>query len=69
MHDAVLAPLVSQLDGTFADLGKFQTLQLIGQATHGKSQRYLYAAVFDKGTQALMFYINEQGQISGFFRP
>ena len=67
MHDAFTSTLVSQTHSMFARFGKFQMLQFIGQATDGKDQRYLYAAVFDKGTQAVTFYTNISGEITGFF--
>ena len=68
-RDALTPAFVSQLDVMFARLGAFHMLQFIGRGAEGKNQRFLYAAVFDKGTQALMFYTNTAGEITGLSLP
>ncbi|MGB8625638.1 MAG: serine hydrolase domain-containing protein [Candidatus Cybelea sp.] len=68
-RDALTPAFVSQLDVMFARLGAFHILQFIGRGAEGKNQRFLYAAVFDKGTQALMFYTNTAGEITGLSLP
>jgi hypothetical protein len=67
-RDAFTPAFVSQVDSMFARFGNFKMLQFIGQATKGKDQRYLYAAVFEKGMQAVVFYTNTSGEITGFLR-
>lgn len=58
--------LISQVDAMFAALGSFQRLQFVRQDAVGAYQRYHYVAVFDKGSQPLMFVLDTNGNIAGF---
>ena len=60
--------LLAQVDSSFAALGVFQNLQYVSQDTMQGYQRYHYVAVFDKGTQPLLFVLDSNGDIAGFFK-
>ncbi len=60
--------LISQVDGSFTPLGSFQKLQFVRQDTLDGYQRYHYVAVFDKGSQPLLFVLDSSGNIAGFFK-
>jgi hypothetical protein len=67
MKSGFTPQLISQVDSSFAALGTFQKLQFVRQDSVQGYQRYHYVAVFDKGTQALMFVLDAKGDIAGFF--
>ncbi len=60
--------LISQVDGLFTPLGSFHQLQFVRQDTLDGYQRYHYVAVFDKGSQPLLFVLDSSGNIAGFFK-
>jgi hypothetical protein len=66
MKSALTPALIAQIGGAFAPLGKFQKLQFVRQDTVQGYQRYHYVAVFDKGTQGLIFVVDSNGNIAGF---
>jgi hypothetical protein len=68
MKSALTPAVIAQVGGSFAPLGKFQKLQFVRQDTVQGYQRYHYVAVFDKGTQGLMFVVDSNGNIAGFFK-
>ena len=60
--------LLAQIDGAFAGLGKFHQLQFVRADTMQGYQRYHYSAVFDKGSQGIMFVVDSSNTIVGFFQ-
>lgn len=68
MKAAFTPDMLAEVDTLFAPLGTFQTLQFAREDTVQGFQRYHYIAVFDKGTQALMFVLDSNGNIAGFFK-
>lgn len=60
--------LLAQIDGTFASLGKFKKLQFVRQDSGQGYQRYHYTAMFDNGTQDVLFVLDSNGLIAGFFK-
>jgi len=68
MKSAFTPDLISEIDAMFAPLGTFQKLQFVSQDSIQGYQRYHYVAVFDKGTQPLLFVLDSSGNIAGFFK-
>jgi hypothetical protein len=60
--------LISQIDGAFASFGTFRRLDFVRQDSMQGYQRYHYTAVFDKGSQGIMFVLDSNGTIAGFFQ-
>ena len=59
--------LLGQIDAAFAALGKFRELQFVRADTMAQYQRYHYLAVFEKGSQGVMFVLDSNNTIVGFF--
>jgi hypothetical protein len=60
--------LLSQIDTAFAGLGKFRELQFVSADTMQQYLRYHYQAVFENGSQGIMFILDSNGTIVGFFQ-
>jgi len=60
--------LIAQVDRGLAPLGAFQSLQFVRADTAQGYHRYHYNAVFAKGSQPLMFVLDTNGDIAGFFK-
>ncbi len=60
--------LISQIDGAFVSFGTFRRLDFVRQDSMQGYQRYHYTAVFDKGSQGIMFVLDSNGTIAGFFQ-
>jgi hypothetical protein len=68
MKSGLTPQLISQIDGAFASYGTFRRLDFVHQDSLQGYQRYHYTAVFDKGSQGLMFVVDSNGTIAGFFQ-
>ncbi len=60
--------LLGQIRGSFASLGHFHRLEFVRQDAVQQYRQYHYRAVFDNGTQGVMFVTDSAGVISGFFQ-
>ena len=60
--------LVSQIRSSFASLGTFRHLQYVRQDQVQGYRRFHYSAVFDKGNQGVMFVVDANNTIVGFFQ-
>jgi hypothetical protein len=60
--------VIAKVDAAFASLGKFRELQFVSADTMQQYQRYHYRAVFEQGSQGVMFVIDSNGTIVGFFQ-
>jgi hypothetical protein len=68
MRSGFTSQLLAQIDGAFAGLGKFRQLQFVRADTMQQYHRYHYAAVFEQGSQGVMFVVDSSGAIVGFFQ-
>ncbi len=68
MREGFTSQLLAQIDGAFAGLGKFRQLQFVRADTMQQYQRYHYLAVFEQGSQGVMFVLDSGGTIVGFFQ-
>jgi hypothetical protein len=59
--------LLSQIRGSFASLGTFRQLQYVRQDAVQEYRRFHYRAVFDNGNQGVMFVVDTNNTIVGFF--
>jgi hypothetical protein len=60
--------LIAQIDSAFTPLGKFRQLQFVSADSLNGYRRYHYMAVFEKGSQGIMFVVDSSGAIAGFFQ-
>lgn len=60
--------LVKQVDVNLAPLGAFQGLKYVRQDSAQGYQQYHYVATFAKGTLPLLFVLDSDGNIAGFFK-
>lgn len=60
--------LLAQIDVAYAGLGKFRELQFVSGDTMQQYLRYHYMAVFENGSQGIMFILDSNGTIVGFFQ-
>lgn len=60
--------LLTTIDGALAPLGAFQSLQFVRQNTVQGFQVYHYNAVFAKGNQPMVFVLDSDSNIAGFFK-
>ncbi|HEY6325725.1 MAG TPA: hypothetical protein VIW73_04310 [Candidatus Cybelea sp.] len=67
MRQGFTQQLLAQIDAAFAGLGKFRELQFVRSDTMAQYQRYHYLAVFEKGSQGVMFVMDSNNTIVGFF--
>jgi hypothetical protein len=67
MNLALTPTRVSEICAFYTRLGKFQHLQFLGTDKVQGYDRYHYAAIFAGGKQAVMFVLDSQGKLSGFF--
>jgi hypothetical protein len=67
MRQGFTQQLLGQIDAAFAGLGKFRDLQFVRADTMTQYQRYHYLAVFEKGSQGVMFVVDSNNTIVGFF--
>ena len=68
MKSALTPDAVAQVAASSAPFGTFEKLQYAGQDSKAGYERYRYTAIFDKGSQALLFVLDSDGNIAGFFR-
>jgi hypothetical protein len=68
MRAGFTSQLLGQIDGAFAGLGKFRELQFVSADTMQQYARYHYRAVFEQGSQGIMFVLDSSGSIVGFFQ-
>lgn len=68
MRAGFTSSLLAQVDGAFAGLGKFRQLEFVRADTMQQYQRYHYRAVFEQGSQGVMFVLDSSGTIVGFFQ-
>jgi len=65
---AALTPArVSEICALYTHFGKFQHLQFLGTDSLQGYDRYHYAAIFAGGKQAVLFVLDSQSKIAGFF--
>jgi hypothetical protein len=67
MKTAFTPSVMGQVKTAFAPLGSFQKLQFTHEDSVQGYQRFHYIAVFDKGTQPVIFVIDSNQNIAGFF--
>ena len=67
MKTAFTPAIVEQVKTNFAPLGSFQRLQFTREDGAAGFQRFHYIAIFDKGTQAVIFVLDSNQNIAGFF--
>jgi hypothetical protein len=67
MRQGFTQQLLGQIDAAFAGFGKFRQLQFEHADTMQQYQRYHYLAVFEKGSQGVMFVVDSNNTIVGFF--
>lgn len=67
MRQGFTQQLLAQIDGAFAGLGKFRQLQFVRADSMQQYRRYHYRADFEKGSQPIMFVIDSNNTIVGFF--
>jgi Protein of unknown function (DUF3887) len=67
MKTAFTPSAIDQVKTTFAPLGAFQTLQFTREDSVQGYQRFHYIATFEKGTQPVIFVIDPNHNIAGFF--
>lgn len=60
--------LVAQVDKNLAPLGAFQSLKYVRQDSAQGYQQYHYVASFANGTLPLLFVVDSDGNIAGFFK-
>lgn len=60
--------MVTTIDGALSPLGAFQSLQFVRQNTVQGFQVYHYNAVFAKGNQPMVFVLDSDSNIAGFFK-
>ena len=60
--------LVAQVDKNLAPLGAFQGIKFVRQDSAQGYQQYHYVATFAKGTLPLLFVVDSDGNIAGFFK-
>ena len=68
MKAALTPDAVSAVAASFAPFGTFTRLQYAGQDSRAGYERYRYTAIFDKGSQGLLFVLDSDGNIAGFFK-
>ncbi|MBV8344490.1 MAG: hypothetical protein JO190_05780 [Candidatus Eremiobacteraeota bacterium] len=68
MKTGFTSTVLSQIDGAFAGYGKFRQLQFVRADTMQEYHRYHYLAVFERGSQGVMFVVDSSGTIVGFFQ-
>jgi hypothetical protein len=67
MRQGFTQQLLAQIDGAFAGLGKFRQLQFVRADSVQQYRRYHYRADFEQGSQPIMFVIDSNNTIVGFF--
>jgi Protein of unknown function (DUF3887) len=67
MKTAFTPDAMNQLKNQLAPLGAFQKLQFSREDSVQGYTRYHYVAVFDKGTFPVIFVIDSNANIAGFF--
>ncbi|MBV8197171.1 MAG: hypothetical protein JO263_03470 [Candidatus Eremiobacteraeota bacterium] len=60
--------LLGQIRGSFASLGHFHRLEFVRQDSVQQYRQYHYRAIFDNGSQGVMFVTDSNGVIAGFFQ-
>lgn len=67
MTAAFTPEIIEQVQSNLSPLGAFKQLQFVREDDVQGYQRYHYNAVFAKGNQPLMFVVDSNGNIAGFF--
>lgn len=60
--------MLTQVRSDLGKFGEFRRLQYVRQDTSQGYRQYHYVAVFDKGSQPVVFVTNSSGAIYGFFQ-
>ncbi|MGA8662615.1 MAG: hypothetical protein WB644_10010, partial [Candidatus Cybelea sp.] len=60
--------MLTQVRSDLGKFGEFRRLQYVRQDTSQGYRQYHYVAVFDKGSQPVVFVTNSSGVIYGFFQ-
>jgi hypothetical protein len=60
--------MLTQVRSDLGKLGEFRRLQYVRQDTSQGYRQYHYVALFDKGSQPVVFVTNSTGEIYGFFQ-
>lgn len=67
MKTAFTQSAMDQVKTMYAPLGAFQRLEFTREDAVQGYQRFHYIAIFDKGTQPVIFVIDSNQNIAGFF--
>ena len=67
MKTAFTPTIIDQVRTNFAPLGNFQRLQFTHEDGAAGFTRFHYIAIFDKGTQPVIFVLDSNQNIAGFF--
>ncbi|HVR46110.1 MAG TPA: hypothetical protein VMT95_05685 [Candidatus Binatia bacterium] len=68
MRQGFTQQLLGQIAAAFAGEGKFRELQFVSADTIQQYLRYHYMAVFENGSQGIVFILDSNGTIVGFFQ-
>lgn len=68
VHSGLTPQLISQIRDNFAPLGTFRQLEYVRQDAAQGYRRFHYSAVFEKGNQGVMFVVDANNTIVGFFQ-
>jgi hypothetical protein len=65
---AAIVPTIGAVGQLFAANGTFERLQFVSDDEVGGYHRYHYTAVFSGGNEPVMFVLDSDGRIAGFFK-
>jgi hypothetical protein len=68
MRSGLTPSMMSRIRGSFASLGQFVRLRFVKHDTNQGYQGYHYSAVFQNGSQPIVFVTDSNGTIVGFFQ-
>jgi hypothetical protein len=68
MRSGLTPSMMSRIRGSFASLGAFVGLRFVKHDTTQGYQGYHYSAVFQNGSQPIVFVTDSSGTIVGFFQ-
>jgi hypothetical protein len=67
MQSALTPDVLSKLSAYYGTLGKFERLTFKAEDEVQGFQRYHYTAVFSNGSSGVLFVVDSDGKIAGFF--
>jgi hypothetical protein len=67
MAAAFTPEIIGQVQSNLSPLGAFKQLQFVSKANVQGYQRFHYTGVFAKGSLPLLFVVDSNGNIAGFF--